>query len=140
MSKVKSAVSLRTLALAPLSGFRKKVVTVPEWGDAPVTIREPSSKGWIEWQQVINPEVPEGQEPVKMTPAQTVHRNMQADVILFIDVLLDENDQPVFKEEDRGLVESIYGPVHSRLLKQALELSTTAEAAEKKSESPAPSS
>jgi hypothetical protein len=30
--------------------------------------------------------------------------------------------------------------VHSRLLKQALELSTTAEAAEKKSESPAPSS
>ena len=140
MSKVKSAVSLRTLALAPLSGFRKKVVTVPEWGDAAVTIREPSSKGWIEWQQIISPDVPEGQEPVKLTPAQMVHRNMQADVILFIDVLLDEDDQPVFTEEDRGLVESIYGPVHSRLLKQALELSTTAEVAEKKSESLAPSS
>ncbi|KQN68099.1 phage tail protein [Serratia sp. Leaf51] len=140
MSKVKSAVSLRTLALAPLSGFRKKVVTVPEWGDAAVTIREPSSKGWIEWQQIISPDMPEGQEPVKMTPAQMVHRNMQADVILFIDVLLDEDDQPVFTEEDRGLVESIYGPVHSRLLKQALELSTTAEVAEKKSESLAPSS
>src|SRR5471030_1179665 len=113
MSKVKSAVSIRTLALAPLSGFRKKIVTVPEWGKAAVTIREPSSKGWIEWQQVISPEVPEGQEPVKMTPAQTVHRNMQADVILFIDVLLDENDQQVFKEEDRAQVEKIYGPVHS---------------------------
>lgn len=140
MSKVKSAVSLRTLALAPLSGFRKKVVTVSEWGDAAVTIREPSSTGWIEWRQIMSPDVPDGQEPVKMTPAQMAHRNIQADVILFIDVLLDENDQPVFKEEDREQVESIYGPVHSRLLKQALELSTTAEAAEKKSESLAPSS
>ncbi|MBU9815498.1 phage tail protein [Rahnella sp. C60] len=136
----KPVFSLRDLALAPLSGFRKKVVTVPEWGNASVTIREPSSKGWIEWQQIISPEVPEGQEPVKLTPAQTVHRNMQADVVLFIDVLLDDKDQPVFSEEDRALVEGIYGPVHSRLLKQALDLSTTAEAAEKKSESQEPSS
>jgi hypothetical protein len=41
--------NLKALALAPMAGFRKKV-TVPEWENAKVIIREPSAEAWIRWQ------------------------------------------------------------------------------------------
>lgn len=132
--------ALRTLALAPMSGFRTSVVHVPEWENVSVKLREPSGKAWLEWRQIINPEQDEGDGSQPLSAAQIAHRNMQADVVLFIDVLLDENDQPVFADEDKPQVEEIYGPVHARLLKQALDLSTSSATAEKKSETPALSS
>lgn len=139
MAKKATRPSLRELALAPLSGFRSKDVDVPEWG-CTVTIREPSAQAWLEWRQSINPEVTEGEEPKKLTPAQEANRNLQSDVFLFIDILLDEEKTQVFTLKDKGLVESIYGPVHARLLSQALALGASQAETEKKPETPAPSS
>jgi len=130
MAKTASKNTLRALALAPMAGFRSKVISVPEWENAKVKLREPSGQAWLEWQQIINPN-PEG-EPEKLTAAERALRNKNADVVLFIDVLLNENDTPVFKAEDKPLVEKIYGPVHARLLKQALDLSTSQADAEAK--------
>ncbi|OQP32436.1 phage tail assembly chaperone [Pantoea latae] len=130
MAKTASQNNLRALALAPMAGFRSKVISVPEWENAKVKLREPSGQAWLEWQQIINPN-PEG-EPEKLTAAERALRNKNADVVLFIDVLLNENDTPVFKAEDKPLVENIYGPVHARLLKQALDLSTSQADAEAK--------
>jgi hypothetical protein len=45
-------------------------------------------------------------------------------VTLFIDVLHDADEQPVFSVEEAESVAAIYGPVHSRLLKRALDLIT----------------
>lgn len=132
MSKELLKNSIRALALAPMSGFRTTVIEVPEWEGAKVKLREPSGAAWVEWRQTINPDLSEDSEPEKLTAAQTAHRNMQADVVLFIDVLLDEDDMPVFTADDKAQVEAIYGPVHARLLKQALDLSTTSAVAEKK--------
>lgn len=87
--------ALRALALAPMSGFRTSVVHVPEWENVSVKLREPSGKAWLEWRQIVNPEQDEGDESQPLSAAQVAHRNMQADVVLFIDVLLDDNDQPV---------------------------------------------
>jgi len=130
MSKKASTNPLRALALAPMAGFRSKVVSVPEWEEAKVKLREPSGQAWLEWQQIINPN-PEG-EPETLTAAERALRNKSADVVLFIDVLLDEEDMPVFTAEDKPLIKNIYGPVHARLLKQALDLSTSQAAAEAK--------
>lgn len=130
MAKTASQNSLRALALAPMAGFRSKVISVPEWENAKVKLREPSGQAWLEWQQIINPN-PEG-EPEKLTAAERALRNKNADVVLFIDVLLNEDDSPVFKTEDKPLIENIYGPVHARLLKQALDLSTSQADAEAK--------
>lgn len=131
MAKKASQNSLRALALAPMAGFRSKIVTVPEWEGAQVKLREPSGTAWMEWQQIISPEPPEGQQE-KLSASERAMRNKNADVVLFIDVLLDDDDMPVFTTEDREQVEQIYGPVHARLLKQALDLSTTMAEAEKK--------
>ncbi|EGT4316082.1 phage tail protein [Cronobacter malonaticus] len=122
--------SLRALALAPMAGFRTKIVTVPEWQNATVKLREPSAQAWLEWQQVLNPKQGEG-EPEDLTAAERALLNKSADVVLFIDVLLEEDGSQVFNEADKTQVEQFYGPVHARLLKQALELTTTAADVEK---------
>lgn len=130
--------NLKALALAPMAGFRKKSVTVPEWDNAEVIIREPSAEAWIRWQAIANPEPPktgEGQEAPELpelTPAERAFRSMRADVTLFIDILLDTDLQYVFTVDDTEQVEAIYGPVHSRLLKQALDLIRDADDAKAK--------
>ncbi|EIX9711370.1 phage tail assembly chaperone [Klebsiella pneumoniae subsp. pneumoniae] len=130
--------NLKALALAPMAGFRKKSVTVPEWDNAEVIIREPSAEAWIRWQAIANPEQPkteEGQEAPEspeLTPAERAFRSMRADVTLFIDILLDTDLQYVFTVDDTEQVEAIYGPVHSRLLKQALDLIRDADDAKEK--------
>lgn len=129
--------SLKALALAPMAGFRKEV-SVPEWDNAKVIIREPSAEAWIRWQGIASPEqpkAPEGQEAPEapeLTPSERAFRTMRADVTLFIDILLDTDLQPVFTVDDTEQVETIYGPVHSRLLKQALDLIRDADDAKAK--------
>ncbi|WP_032241179.1 phage tail assembly chaperone, partial [Escherichia coli] len=59
-------------------------------------------------------------------------RNLEADVTLFCDVLCDTDLQRVFTPDDREQVLAVYGPVHARLLRQALELIADAESARKK--------
>ncbi|MBD1229131.1 phage tail assembly chaperone [Xenorhabdus griffiniae] len=130
--------NLRALALAPNAGFRSKLITVPEWDDVTVTLREPSAGAWGLWQDIISPK--EGEEDGTLSIAEKTHRNIRGDVVLFIDVLRDKNGDPVFTNEDIDTVAGIYGPVHSRLLQQALELMVSQADAEKKSKTPPPSS
>ncbi len=115
-------VNLKQLALAKLAGFRNKTVIVPEWQGAEVILREPSAEAWLRWREEVNPG--EGDE---LTIPEKALRNLRGDVMLFIDVVCDIDQQPVFTVGDIAEVQSVYGPVHSRLLKQALDLVTSAE-------------
>ena len=127
-----SPTSLRDLALAPSSGFRSKVITVPELNCAKVMLREPSGEAWLHFREIMTPDLPEGEEAPKLTQQETYLRNKKADVVMFMDVLLDENGNRVFSDQDEATVSEIYGPVHSRLLSQALNLGMSQEAAEAK--------
>ncbi|QGY29075.1 phage tail assembly chaperone [Pantoea cypripedii] len=128
-----SPLSLRALALAPSSGFRTKVITVPEWDGVKIMLREPSGEAWAKFREIVTPPEPaEGQEPQKLTMQEEFIRNKKADVVMFIDVLLDEAGNRVFSTEDEDTVSEIYGPVHSRLLSQALNLGMSQEVAEAK--------
>ena len=119
---------LKALALSPTSGFRYKTITVPEWGNPEVVLREPSGEAWLRWQEIVRP----GDDEENTSVSEKAHRNLCADVALFIDVLCDTDKKPVFSPEDEEQVRSIYGPVHSRLLKQGLDLISTAEDATEK--------
>ncbi|MBP1039151.1 phage tail protein [Serratia fonticola] len=133
--------NLKALVSAPMAGFRTKLVEVAEWNGAKVILREPSPAGWGRWREVMEPEEPkEGAKQVELSISEQTQRNIRADAVMFIDVLLDEDQQPVFTPEDLTEVIGFYGPVHSRLLKQAMALQTSTEDAEKKSESQKPSS
>ena len=109
--------NIKALALAPMAGFRTKEVSVPEWSDAKVVVREPSAEAWIRWQDLAKTG-----DDQKLTDAEKARRDLRADTSLFIDVLLDTELQHVFTIEESEQVERIYGPVHSRILKQALAL------------------
>ena len=117
MAQKTSQNSLRDVALTASKAYRTKDgITVPEWDGAKVTLREPSGDAWVKFREIVNPQLAEGEE---------------ADVVLFIDVLLDENGERVFSDEDQELVSKIYGPVHARLLAQALGLGMSQEEAGK---------
>ncbi|WP_140920886.1 phage tail assembly chaperone [Limnobaculum xujianqingii] len=119
--------SLKSLALSPLSGFRHMETDVPEWEGAKVILREPSGEAWLRWREIVKEE---GED--KLSLPEKALRDVRADVTLFVDVLCDERYQRVFTVEDTEEVVAHYGPVHSRLLKQALELITSADAIKKK--------
>ncbi|AOM42628.1 phage tail assembly chaperone [Xenorhabdus hominickii] len=123
--------NIRQLALTPHLGFRTKTVTVKEWDNATVVLREPSAAAWVEWNDITHPEA---DDDVPISIAEKVLRNTRADAVLFIDVLCDENGEPVFTPGDMDEVVKIYAPVHSRLLHQALSLVTDSDEAEKKSD------
>ncbi|MCQ1605425.1 phage tail assembly chaperone [Escherichia coli] len=120
--------NIRNLALATMSGFRHKTVDVPEWEGATVVLREPSAEAWLRWQEIVKAK--DGETPLSV--AERAHRNLEADVELFIDVLCDTGLQPVFSEDDREQVIAVYGPVHARLLRQSLELINDAGEVKKK--------
>jgi len=128
MSNPKS--SLRDLALAAASAYRTKTVTVPEWGGAKVILREPSGEAWATFRDFVGTK-PDDDENNRSETEKFI-RNKEADVILFLDVLLDETGTRVFSEDDRATVAEIYGPVHARLLSQALKLGITQDEAGKK--------
>lgn len=125
--------SLRELALAPDLAFRTKIITVPEWKNATVTLREPSGDAWVKFREFLTPpELGDGEEAPKLTAAQEFIRNKEADTILFVDVLRDEAGERVFSDDDIGAVAEVYGQVHKRLLNVALALGVDQDQAEKK--------
>ncbi|MET3701303.1 MULTISPECIES: phage tail assembly chaperone [Pseudomonadati] len=124
--------NLRELALASNLAFRTKSITVPEWDNAKVILREPSGEAWARVRDFIAPTVTEDEEPVKLTETQAFIRNKEADAILFVDVLLDQDGKRVFSDDDVGVVAEIYGQVHRRLLGVAMSLSIDQDQAEKK--------
>ncbi|WP_311763000.1 phage tail assembly chaperone [Proteus terrae] len=122
--------SLKSLALSEKNAFRTKKVNVAEWENAVVMLREPSSPAWMKWREIINHDNAEDEH--SLSDIEIAQRNLRADVVMFIDVLRDENGDVVFDESDINDVMAIYGPVHSRLLKQALDLTISVDDAEKK--------
>ncbi|MFJ5469405.1 phage tail assembly chaperone [Pectobacterium carotovorum] len=121
--------SIKSLALAPGAGFLTKGVSVPEWGEGvKVILREPSAEAWLRWQDALKTD--DGSESLSVS--ERARRNLKADVTLFVDILHDEDGEPAFSVDDIEDVEKIYGPVHSRLLRQALDMINDTEIAKKK--------
>lgn len=98
-------------------------------GNVSVVLREPSAEAWYLWREVLNGD--DAGDDTLSVVAKT-RRNLEADVTLFCDVLCDKDMKRVFTADDREQVLAVYGPVHARLLRQALELITDAESARKK--------
>jgi hypothetical protein len=124
---------LKALISTPLAGFKNQVVTVEEWGGVKVIIREPSAAGWVRFSEIVGPQEPnDGGEPAKLSRIEETQRNIQADVVLFIDCLFDEDGNQVYSQSDLEMISAIYGPIHRSLLEKALALQTKKEDAEAK--------
>ncbi|MEQ9944108.1 phage tail assembly chaperone [Pectobacterium aroidearum] len=120
--------NIKSLALAPGAGFLTKTIVVPEWENVKVILREPSAEAWLRWQDALKTD----DDGESLSVSERARRNLHADATLFIDILRDDDGEPVFSVDDAEEVERAYGPVHSRLLRQALDIINDAEIAKKK--------
>lgn len=109
---------LKALASKPLAGFKHKEI---QFGDEKAMIREPSAGAWLAWQDKIKELDHENGE---MPLAEKAQIQLEADVLLFMSVFCDEDGHPVFDAADEEQVRGFYGPVHSRILKEALDMLT----------------
>lgn len=108
--------NLKKLISAKNAGFRTSTITVPEWGGITVVLREPSVGAWSIWAESMR-EL-EAYDDVNLSK----RKRIEAEAILFASTLCDENGNLIFEGDYDDLITN-YGPVHSRLLNQALELS-----------------
>lgn len=122
--------NIKAMALGKMAGFKTQSVIIEEWGGIAAVVREPSAEAWLRWQALLEKEGSAKDDNLDV--AEQAKRNLKADVTLFIDILYSEDLTPVFTLEDASEIEAIYGPVHSRLLKVALNLTTSAEIIKKK--------
>ncbi|QIQ21020.1 phage tail assembly chaperone [Zophobihabitans entericus] len=107
--------NLKKLITAKNAGFRTKTVTVPEWGGISVVLREPSVGAWSAWAETLR----------SLDVFEAEDKSLQrvaAEAKLFASTLCDDKGNLIFEDEVDDLITN-YGPVHSRLLNQALELS-----------------
>ncbi|WP_392552967.1 phage tail assembly chaperone [Orbus wheelerorum] len=108
--------NLKKLISAKNAGFRTTTLTVPEWGGITVVLREPSVGAWSIWAETLR-QIEDNND------ADDKHsKRIEAEAILFASTLCDEKGNIIFDGEYDDLIAN-YGPVHSRLLNQALELS-----------------
>lgn len=108
--------NLKKLISAKNAGFRTSTVTVPEWGGITVVLREPSVGAWSIWAESMH-------ELETCDDALIGKRKrIEAEAVLFASTLCDEQGNVIFEGDYDDLITN-YGPVHSRLLNQALELS-----------------
>jgi hypothetical protein len=110
-----------------LSGFRHKIIPVPEWGGVKVLIREISAPAWSLWQAELakKEKAKEGDDTTALgDPPQPVEPevNNRAEAMLFSHALLNLDGTRVFDDDDIDTLTVVYGPVHTRLLNAAIRL------------------
>ncbi|OVB26564.1 phage tail assembly chaperone [Escherichia coli] len=115
--------------MASVGGFRKKGGRGREGRNVGGVRGGPGAGAWFLGREVLKGG---GEDTIPVWGGEKPRRNLEADVTLFCDVLCDTDLQRVFTPDDREQVLAVYGPVHARLLRQALELIADAESARKK--------
>lgn len=106
--------SLKTLISNPVLGRRFKIITVPEWDNAKVRIVEPDSNAWFKAKQLLPDDSKTGSD-------DGLAQGVKSDAELFIRCVLNEDGTVIYDAVDDSLL-TAYGPVHSRILRQALDL------------------
>lgn len=144
---MKKSSDLKSLIMSPLAGFRHIETTVPEWGDTTFILREPSGEAWAQFNDlatqihssgITDEEAPPGEEKdkpeltSKLSAEEADKLAKLADAQMLVDVLLDSKGIPVFSNGDAELLAPHIGPVHSRVIRRAIDLAVSFDDAEKK--------
>ncbi|MBW7984723.1 phage tail assembly chaperone [Enterobacillus tribolii] len=132
---MKKSANLKAMIMAPLAGFRHTSVTVPEWGGKTFILREPSGATWTRFNELVaklRPAESGEDEPMEPDAPEQDRLSRLADALMLVDVLLDEKGVAIFSEEDAETLAPHIGPVHSRLLRRAIDLALTFDDAQKK--------
>ncbi|MCS3393196.1 phage tail assembly chaperone [Burkholderia thailandensis] len=121
--------NLRAAVLNPLAGWRHELMSVPEWNNEKIAVREPTVGDrmfWIEALRDIAGVTEDDDETAvreKFTRASD-DAHMQANARLFVRVVFGETPdgwRRLFSDDDATAVAEAFGPVHNRIVVKALE-------------------
>lgn len=110
--------NLREAAIAKNSGFRTTSFMVPEWGGE-VFVREPLHLDFTRYIKTVE-SINENQ---KTSDREKDELKIKAEAELFASIYVDENGDPIFdKYNDIDRLVKSYGPIHTRIVNQSIDL------------------
>lgn len=109
--------NLRKIITAKNAGFRSKKVHVPEW-DVTVVVREPLYSDLNRYIQAMK----SNNDNETLSEYEKDTLNLQAEMALFATILLDDNYNLIFDQNDIADLVKHYGPIHTRLTYEAIAL------------------
>lgn len=114
--------NIRALATATLSPFRHEVVTVPEWEDAKLIVREMTAGDWSDYRaEIAKARAAVGIEGGE--PSDQPINVIPATALVLVRTLFDEAGKRVLLDSDAAGVSASFSDVHGRLVDKAFELS-----------------
>ncbi|ARK91062.1 phage tail assembly chaperone [Burkholderia pseudomallei] len=128
-SENQGVANLRAAVLNPLIGWRHELMSVPEWNNERIAVREPTVGDRMFWIEALRDiaGVTEGDDEMavreKFTRASD-DAHMQANARLFVRVVFGETLdgwRRLFSDGDATAVATAFGPVHNRIVVKALE-------------------
>lgn len=127
--EIRDMTRLRAAVLNPLTGWRHELMSVPEWNNERIAVREPTVGDrmfWIEALRDIAGVTEDDDEAAvreKFTRASD-DAHTQANARLFVRVVFGETPdgwRRLFSDDDATAVAAAFGPVHNRIVVKALE-------------------
>lgn len=114
--------NLRALATAPLAPFKHERVTVPEWEDSELVVRELVAGDWIDYRAALarsrrEAGIEPGEEsdiPVNVIPATA---------LVLVRTLFTPDGERALSDKDVPAVSASFSEVHGRLVDLAFKLS-----------------
>lgn len=118
----KQKTGLRALATAPLAPFKHERVTVPEWDNAKLVIRQLTAGDWIDYRAAISrARAAAGIEPGE--PSELPVNVIPATALVLVRTLFDEDGKRALSDDDVADVAASFSDVHGRLVDKAFQLS-----------------
>ena len=114
--------NIRALATAPLTPFKHERVTVPEWEDAKLVVRQLTAGDWVDYRSAIA----QAREAAGIEPGEESDRPInviKATALVLVRTLFDEAGKRVLSDRDADDVAASFSDVHGRLVDKAFELS-----------------
>lgn len=122
-------INIRALATAPLAPFKHERVTVPEWENASLIVRQMTMGDWVDYRA----EIAKARESAGIEPGETTERPVNvihATALVLVRTLFTEDGKRVLSDRDADDVAASFSDVHGRLVDKAFELSGISQAAD----------
>lgn len=127
--EIRDMTRLRAAVLNPLTGWRHELMSVPEWNNERIAVREPTVGDRMFWIEALRDIAGVTEDDDEAAVREKFKRasddaHTQANARLFVRVVFGETPdgwRRLFSDDDATAVAAAFGPVHNRIVVKALE-------------------
>ncbi|AJX30523.1 phage tail assembly chaperone [Burkholderia oklahomensis] len=128
-NEIRGMAHLRAAVLNPLTGWRHELMSVPEWNNERIAVREPTVGDRMFWIETLRDIAGVSEDDDETAVREKFTRasddaHVQANARLFVRVVFGETPdgwRRLFSDDDAAAVATAFGSVHNRIVVKALE-------------------